>query len=142
MAEVAIDISHFVKRYKKKIAVDRIDLSINKGEVFGLIGPDGAGKSTIMKAVAGILKFDEGTIRVFGMDVDSERSAEKIKSRLGFMPQGLGLNLYPELSFFNIISFFKIYLFYPARYLGGNGNNITFYSSIDLYKRFRDTGFF
>ena len=106
MAEVAIDISHFVKRYKKKIAVDRINLSINKGEVFGLIGPDGAGKSTIMKAVAGILKFDEGTVRVFGMDVGSERNAEKIKSRLGFMPQGLGLNLYPELSVDENINFF------------------------------------
>ena len=106
MAEVAIEISHFVKKYKKKIAVDGASLNINKGEVFGLIGPDGAGKSTIMKAVAGILKFDRGIIRVFGIDVDSERSAEKIKSHLGFMPQGLGLNLYPELSIEENINFF------------------------------------
>ena len=80
MAEVAIEVSNFVKTYKKKIAVDGASLNINKGEVFGLIGPDGAGKSTLMKAIAGILKFDEGIVQVFGINVDSERSAEKIKS--------------------------------------------------------------
>ena len=106
MAEVAIEVSNFVKTYKKKIAVDGASLNINKGEVFGLIGPDGAGKSTLMKAVAGILKFDKGIVRVFGINVDSEKSAEKIKSHLGFMPQGLGLNLYPELSIEENINFF------------------------------------
>ncbi|MEA1995720.1 MAG: ATP-binding cassette domain-containing protein [Campylobacterota bacterium] len=106
MAEMAVKVSNFVKTYKKKIAVDRVSLNINKGEVFGLIGPDGAGKSTLMKAIAGILKFDEGIVQVFGINVDSERSAEKIKSHLGFMPQGLGLNLYPELSIEENINFF------------------------------------
>lgn len=106
MAEMAIEVSHLVKRYKKHTAVDKISLNVNKGEIFGLIGPDGAGKSTVMKAVAGILKFDEGIIRVFDVNIDSERNAEKIKSRLGFMPQGLGLNLYPELSVEENINFF------------------------------------
>jgi ABC-2 type transport system ATP-binding protein len=94
------------KRYKKYVAVDGIDLTVNKGEIYGLIGPDGAGKSSLMKAVAGVLTYDEGIVEVLGTTVDSERAAERIKSRIGFLPQGLGLNLYQELSIEENVDFF------------------------------------
>ena len=48
-----------------------------KGEIYGLIGPDGAGKSSLMKAIAGVLTYDGGAVEVFGTLVDSERAAEQ-----------------------------------------------------------------
>ncbi len=73
----------------------RHPLTLRKGELYGLIGPDGAGKSSVMKMLAGVLTPDGGTVDVFGTRIASERSAERVKGRLGFMPGWLGLNLYP-----------------------------------------------
>lgn len=103
---VIINIKGFSKRYKQKVAVDAVDLTVKRGEIYGLIGPDGSGKSSLMKAVAGVLSFEQGTLEVLGVKVDSEMSAEKIKGRMGFMPQGLGLNLYGDLSIEENIDFF------------------------------------
>lgn len=105
-ADVTIRVSGFVKRYKKCTAVDGVDLIVNRGEIYGLIGPDGAGKSSLMKAIAGVLTYEGGAAEVFGTVVDSERGAEAVKQRIGFLPQGLGLNLYPELSIEENIDFF------------------------------------
>jgi len=101
-----IDVRQFVKRYKKRLAVDGADLIVRQGEIHGLIGPDGAGKSSLMKAIAGVLTFDSGEVRVFDTSLVSEKAAETIKDRIGFMPQGLGLNLYPDLSVEENIDFF------------------------------------
>ena len=101
-----VKVAGFVKRYKKHVAVNGVDLTIEKGEIYGLIGPDGAGKSSLMKAIAGVLTYDGGAVEVFGTLVDSERAAERVKRRIGFLPQGLGLNLYPELSVEENIDFF------------------------------------
>ena len=101
-----VRVREFVKRYRKLTAADGVSLDIRRGEIYGLIGPDGAGKSSLMKAIAGVLSFEGGSIEVFGQTIDSEAAAEKVKGRLGFMPQGLGLNLYPELSVEENIDFF------------------------------------
>jgi|AMFO01.1.fsa_nt_gi ABC-type multidrug transport system, ATPase component len=101
-----LEVQDFGKRYRGKRAVSGVDFSVERGELFGLIGPDGAGKSSLMKAVAGVLAYEEGRIVAFGVPVDSERNAERVKGRMGFMPQGLGLNLYPELSVEENIDFF------------------------------------
>jgi ABC-2 type transport system ATP-binding protein len=106
MNDVIVRVSNFVKRYKKHVAVESVDLSVRRGEVYGLIGPDGAGKSSLMKAIAGVLTYDGGTVEVFGTVVDSERHAERVKPRLGFLPQGLGLSLYPQLTVEENIDFF------------------------------------
>ncbi|MFO0217054.1 MAG: ATP-binding cassette domain-containing protein [Burkholderiales bacterium] len=94
------------KRYGRMLAVDDVSLKVDRGRLYGLIGADGAGKSSLMKMVAGVLAHDCGTVEVFGVRIDSERAAERVKARLGFMPQGLGLNLYPELSVEENIDFF------------------------------------
>ena len=106
MSEVIIEARGFAKRYGKEPAVSGLDLTVRSGEVFGLIGPDGAGKSSFMKAVAGVLQFDGGSLKVFGTELDSDAAAESIKDRLGLMPQGLGQNLYPELSIEENVDFF------------------------------------
>lgn len=104
----------FVKRYGRRSAVAGVTLAVQRGEIYGLIGPDGAGKSSLMKAIAGVLDYDAGAIEVLGTRLDSEAAAERVKGRLGFMPQGLGLNLYPELSIEENIDFFARLRLVPA----------------------------
>ena len=101
-----VEVQGFCKRYRKQVAVQSVDLGIQPGEIYGLIGPDGAGKSSLMKAIAGVLSFEGGEVQVFGIRIDSEAAAERVKGRIGFMPQGLGLNLYAELSVEENIDFF------------------------------------
>ncbi len=60
--EVVVRASGFVKRYKQHLAVDRLDLTVKRGEIYGLIGPDGAGKSSVMKAIAGVLRLNCGNL--------------------------------------------------------------------------------
>ncbi|WJW76345.1 ATP-binding cassette domain-containing protein [Thiohalobacter sp. IOR34] len=105
-ADPVCRVAGFAKRYGRQTAVAGVDLQLRAGEIYGLIGPDGAGKSSLMKAVAGVLDFEQGEIEVFGVRLDSESAAERIKDRIGFMPQGLGLNLYAELSVEENIDFF------------------------------------
>ena len=105
-AAVIIQAQGFSKQYKKKMAVKTVDLTVRRSEIYGLIGPDGAGKSSLMKAIAGVLAFEQGRLQVFDVNIDSEAAAERIKGRLGFMPQGLGLNLYGDLSVDENIDFF------------------------------------
>ena len=112
-----IRVQGFRKRYRKQIAVDGLDLTIQPGEIYGLIGPDGAGKSSLMKAIAGVLSFESGNVEVFDVSLDSEAATEKIKGRLGFMPQGLGLNLYAELSVEENIDFFAQLRLVPPKLL-------------------------
>lgn len=101
-----VEVQGFCKHYRKQMAVENVDLTIHAGEIYGLIGPDGSGKSSLMKVIAGVTTYDSGTVEVLGVRVDSEVSAEKVKGRIGFMPQGLGLNLYAELSVEENIDFF------------------------------------
>jgi len=105
-ADAVVCIDGLVKRYRRRQAVSGVSLRIARGELYGLIGADGAGKSSLFKAVAGVLSFEGGTLSVFGQGIASEADAERIKQRIGFMPQGLGLNLYPELSVDENIDFF------------------------------------
>jgi ABC-type multidrug transport system ATPase subunit len=109
-----VHVDGFVKRYGRRSAVAGVSLNVQRGEIYGLIGPDGAGKSSLMKAVAGVLTFDAGKLDVFDTHLDSEAAAELVKDRLGFMPQGLGLNLYAELSIEENIDFFARLRLVPA----------------------------
>ena len=72
----------------------------------GLIGPDGVGKSTLMGIIAGAKKIQSGTVRVLGGDMASARHRTAVCPRIAYMPQGLGKNLYFELSVYENIDFF------------------------------------
>jgi ABC-2 type transport system ATP-binding protein len=135
VAEPIVRVLGFVKRYKKHVAVQGVDLEIMRGEMYCLIGPDGAGKSSLMKAIAGVLSYEGGTVEVFGVTVDSERSAEHIKSKIGFLPQGLGLNLYPDLSVEENIDFFARLRLVPETELAERKTRLLAMTRLD---RFRD----
>lgn len=64
-----LKIEHLTKKYGEKTAVDDLSLTIEKGEIYGFIGHNGAGKTTTIKAVAGILAFDDGDITIDGISV-------------------------------------------------------------------------
>lgn len=102
-----IAIQGLSKRYRRTdpLAVDDVSLNIARGSVFGLIGPDGAGKTTIIQVLAGVVRPDAGSVMVAGVDV--VKNPEGIKPLIGYMPQGLGQNLYETLSIQENILFFK-----------------------------------
>ena len=91
------------KKYKKKYALQEINLDVTPSEITGIIGPDGSGKSTLLKICSGVLTY-EGTATL--MNKDLLKSPEAAKKHLSFMPQGLGLNLYMDLSIDENINFF------------------------------------
>jgi ABC-2 type transport system ATP-binding protein len=104
--ETVIRVHGAEKSYGGQHALAGVDLEVERGQIYGLLGPDGAGKSTLMKILSGVLRHDRGDVEVFGTVIDSERSAELVKDRIGFMPQGLGQNLYRELSVEENVDFF------------------------------------
>ncbi len=102
----AVCLKQISKSYKKTQAIKNISLDIPKGVLFGFIGPDGAGKSTLLKIIAGILTYDSGSLTVLDHHVKTEKDAEIIKEKVCFMPQGLGVSLYQELSIEENLNFF------------------------------------
>jgi ABC-2 type transport system ATP-binding protein len=90
------------KRFPGLVAVDRLSLEVVPGEIFGLVGPDGAGKTTTLRMLAGILLPDEGAAVVAGCDIT--RDAEAAKHRLSYMPQRFGL--YEDLTVDENIRFY------------------------------------
>lgn len=134
MAGPVVRVSGFSKRYRGRVAAEAIDLELRAGEIFGLVGPDGAGKSSLMKAVAGVLAFDAGRINVFGVELDSEAACERVKGRIGFMPQGLGLNLYPELSVEENIDFFARLRLVPEAELAERKRRLLAMTRLDKFR--------
>lgn len=90
------------KSFNSTIAVHSIDLSVEKGEVFGLVGPDGAGKTTTMRMLASIMHPDSGRIFIDGLDTISQ--SEHVKEHIGYMSQRFGL--YPDLTVMENIDFY------------------------------------
>jgi len=83
-------------------AVDGLDLDVAEGEIFGLVGPDGAGKTTTMRMLTGVLTPTAGTAQVAGLDV--VRDTESLKENIGYMSQRFGL--YPDLTVLENIDFY------------------------------------
>ena len=93
-------------RYGDRLALDAVDLDIPAGRLVGIIGPDGVGKSTLLGLIAGARKIRTGTVEVLGGNMRSRRIRTRASSRIAYMPQGLGRNLYPALSVVENVDFF------------------------------------
>jgi ABC-type multidrug transport system ATPase subunit len=93
------------RRRKRVEAVRGVSFRADRGEIFGLIGPDGAGKTSVIQMLAGVLKIDRGSARIDRIDVAA--NPETVKARIGYMPQGLGINLYESLTAAENIEFFR-----------------------------------
>jgi ribosome-dependent ATPase len=97
------DVTH---RYGAKSALAGVTLDLPAGVVVGLIGPDGVGKSSLLGLIAGARKLQSGRAQVLGGDIADARHRRAICPRVAYMPQGLGRNLYAELSVAENIDFF------------------------------------
>lgn len=93
-------------RYGRVSALDGVDLVIPAGQMSGLIGPDGVGKSTLLGIIAGVRQIQSGQVEVFGQDLRRRRGRDAVVERIAYMPQGLGRNLYPSLSVRENLDFF------------------------------------
>ncbi|RZN35618.1 ribosome-associated ATPase/putative transporter RbbA [Bradyrhizobium sp. Leo121] len=93
-------------RYGSVTALDCISADIPAGRLVGLIGPDGVGKSSLLAILAGARKIQEGAVAVLGTDISKAAERALICPRIAYMPQGLGKNLYPDLSVKENVEFF------------------------------------
>jgi ABC-2 type transport system ATP-binding protein len=89
--EPAISITNCTRRFGSITAVSALNLTVAKGEIFGLVGPDGAGKTTTLRMLSGLLDPDEGEIQVVGQSV--QRNLMAVKDRIGYMAQRFGMYL-------------------------------------------------
>lgn len=102
----AIVLEQVSHRYGAVWALRDVSLALPMGKTIGLIGPDGVGKSTLLSLVAGVKRLQSGQVRVLGGDIARRGFRNELASRLAFMPQGLGRNLYPTLSVYENVDFF------------------------------------
>lgn len=101
-ASISISANAISKHYQTKAALDAIDFEVGKGELFGFIGPDGAGKTTLFRIITSLLIPDTGTMTVAGLDV--VKDYKKLRRILGYMPGRF--SLYQDLSVEENLRFF------------------------------------
>ncbi|MFH1075213.1 MAG: ABC transporter ATP-binding protein [Candidatus Firestonebacteria bacterium] len=97
-----IEAEHLVKEYGFARVIDDVSFSVKEGEIYGIVGPDGAGKTTTVRLVSGIIDVTAGEVRLAGFDIKKE--LEKARRVLGYMPQRF--SLYEDLSVEENIGFF------------------------------------
>ncbi|HVT95110.1 MAG TPA: ABC transporter ATP-binding protein [Bryobacteraceae bacterium] len=97
-----IETRALTRKFGSLTAVDHVDLSVSKGEIFGLVGPDGAGKTTTLRLLAGLMDPTFGEVRVAGHDVS--RQPQLARSHIGYTTQRFGL--YPDLSVAENMAFY------------------------------------
>jgi len=100
--DIAIKTLNLMKTFEDNVAVDNLNLEIRRGELFGLVGPDGAGKTTIMRILSAILKPTSGDAWIAGHSILGEE--EQIKEKIGYMSQRFGL--YEDLTVIENIDFY------------------------------------
>jgi ribosome-dependent ATPase len=111
-----VSIQSVTHRYRKVVALDGISLDIPSGIMVGVVGPDGVGKSTLLALVAGSKKMQEGKIVVLDGDIAEMRHRRDVGPRIAYMPQGLGKNLYLELSVYDNVDFMARLFGLPAEH--------------------------
>ncbi len=99
---MVISVKNSVKRYGDLIALDHFNLEIEEGEIFGLLGPNGSGKTTAINCILSLLKFDKGSITIFGKDMSP--NAYDIKRDIGIVMQNVAV--FNELTVFENIDYF------------------------------------
>ena len=97
-----VKVTNLVKRYKELIALDNFSLQIEEGEVFGLLGPNGSGKTTTINCLLSLLKYDKGEVELFGEKMGPNR--RDLKSRIGVVCQNVAV--FEELTVYENIDYF------------------------------------
>jgi len=104
--EVAISAEHLVRRFGTFTAVNDVSFQVKKGEIFGFLGPNGSGKTTVIKMLTGLLPLSGGAAQVEGLDVRTH--SEEVRERIGYMSQKF--SLYDDLTVAENLTFYgRIY---------------------------------
>lgn len=119
--------------FKNTRAVNALNLDIQPGELFGLVGPDGAGKTTTLRLLAGLLNITKGSATIAGFDLKSQ--AEAIKSQIGYMAQQF--SLYAELSVLENLQFFSDLYDVPSRELRERTERLLDFAGLTEFKERR-----
>lgn len=101
-AEPALRLEGLTKRFGGRVAVDHVSLTVARGEAFALVGPDGAGKTTTMRLLVGLMDPDEGRVEVLGFDAVTQ--GDQVRGHIGYMPQRFGL--YDDLTVSENVAFY------------------------------------
>ena len=125
---IMISVNHISKSYGRVKALDDVSFSVGKGEVFGLIGPDGSGKTSMFRILCTLLLADEGTATVDGFDV--VRQMKEIRKRVGYMPGRF--SLYQDLTVHENLEFFAT--LFGTTIDEGYDNIKAIYSQIERFK--------
>jgi ribosome-dependent ATPase len=104
--DIAVRLSGVTHHYGKATALDQVCLEIPVGQTVGFIGPDGVGKSTALALISGARKVQEGKVETLGGSMSDARHRNTILPRIAYMPQGLGKNLYMDLTVRENLAFF------------------------------------
>jgi lipooligosaccharide transport system ATP-binding protein len=126
-----IKTSHLIKKFKKLVAVDNVDLEIEEGECFGLLGPNGAGKTTLIRMITAVSPPTTGEIWVDGLDI--KKHPREIKARLGVVPQVD--NLDEDLNVIQNLRTFARYFAIPAK--EANRRSLEILKSIQLEEKMK-----
>src|SRR5450432_524714 len=111
-ADLSISAEHLVRRFGQFTAVNDISFEVKRGEIFGFLGPNGSGKTTIIKMLTGLLPLTGGSAIVEGLDVRTH--AEEVRERIGYMSQKF--SLYDDLTVAENLTFYgRIYSLPPDR---------------------------
>lgn len=97
----AIEIENLTKRYGKSRGVSNLSLRVKEGDIYGFLGPNGAGKSTTIRSILGLLKYQEGTVKILGYDAVNEQ--KKILENVGYLPGEV--MFYPSMKAKDVIKY-------------------------------------
>ena len=97
-----IEVKNLVKQYNELKAIDNLSFEVHEGEILGLLGPNGSGKSTTINCILSLLKFNKGTIKIFGKEMQPD--AYDIKSKIGVVFQEV--SVFDELTVYENIDYF------------------------------------
>jgi len=111
MQNNSIEISGLKKAFGETVALRGLDIQVESGKMFGLIGPDGAGKTTALRILCGLLDADEGSATIGGFDSCKETS--QVREIIGYMPQRF--SLYQDLSVEENLNFFALLFGIPEK---------------------------
>ena len=97
-----VHIENLVKRYGSLVALDHLNLDIQEGEIFGLLGPNGSGKTTAINCMLALLKYDKGSIQIFGQEMRPDNY--EVKNQIGIILQNVAV--FDELTVYENIDYF------------------------------------
>lgn len=129
--DIAIKTVNLTKTFEDNVAVDNLNLEIRRGELFGLVGPDGAGKTTIMRLLSAILRPTSGDAWIAGHSILGEE--ERIKEKIGYMSQRFGL--YEDLTVMENIDFYADLYGVPLRERPSRYERLLGFSNLTPFKK-------